>query len=184
MQRAGPSDGARVVLVPAMARIGYQPPKSGMPEWNISRVLANSDPGREGMSAFLQGMRKNGALSNRQIEIGILRTASVTQAPYEYGRHVIMARDAGLDDATIRAIRDGRLDELDDADRVVAEYAGALNEVKVTDELWARATEYLSDQQMLELSLWTAFYGGLARIMHAVQIDLDEDIAEGLDMPS
>jgi alkylhydroperoxidase family enzyme len=166
-----------------MARIGYQEPKSGMPEWNISRVLANSDPGREGMSGFLRSMRENGSLSNRQIEVGILRTAAVTQAPYEWGRHVIMGRDAGLDDDTIRAIRDGQLDRLEEPDRVVAEYAGALNDVTVTDDLWMRAREYLSDEQLLELSLWTAFYGGLARIMHAVQIDLDADIAEGLSMP-
>jgi 4-carboxymuconolactone decarboxylase len=166
-----------------MARIGYQTPKAGMPEWNISRVLANSDPGREGMSTFLRTMRENGSLSTRQIEIGILRTASVTNAPYEWGRHVIMGRDAGLDDATIRALRENQLDRLEEADRVVAEYAAALNEVKVTDELWAQTREYLSDTQMLELSLWTAFYGGLARIMHAVQIDLDPDIAEGFSMP-
>jgi alkylhydroperoxidase family enzyme len=94
-----------------------------------------------------------------------------------------MGRDAGLDDATIRALRENQLDRLEEADRVVAEYAAALNEVKVTDELWAQTREYLSDTQMLELSLWTAFYGGLARIMHAVQIDLDPDIAEGFSMP-
>ena len=46
-------------------------------------------------------------LSVRQRELLVLRVAAVRQAEYEWAQHVVLARDAGLDDDEIARIADG-----------------------------------------------------------------------------
>ncbi len=149
-------------------------------EWAVLR-LKQLDPDLDaGLVALARATRRT--LTERQREVVILRIAAITGADYQWGRHVVSSREVGMTDGELGAIRDGRLDALAPVDALVAEYASAVEERTVDDALWRRLAEHYTPEAMLELTVLACRYSFYARLMLAVDLDLDADI-QGLEHP-
>jgi alkylhydroperoxidase family enzyme len=116
-----------------------------------------------------------GTLSGRDRELAILRSAHNGNCTYEWTHHVTVARDAGLDDDEIEALRLG-LDEYAwaPADRAVVaaadelHFAGTLGE-----EAWSALASRLDETQMIELVVLIGHYQMLAYALNSMNVQLE-----------
>lgn len=92
------------------------------------------------------------ALSPRLSEFAILCTASIWKAQYEWFAHAPMALKAGVGQASIDAIRDGRVPEQAQADeRAIYDFVLELYKTRrVSEPVYRRVREFLSNAAMVE----------------------------------
>jgi alkylhydroperoxidase family enzyme len=114
----------------------------------------------------------------RQRELLVLRVAAVRQADYEWAQHVVLARDAGLDDDEIARIADGPdapgwapLDAamLRAVDELVAD-------ATITDPTWDTLAGELDEQQLMDLIFTVGAYDVLAMAFRSFGVELDADL--------
>ena len=112
-------------------------------------------------------------LPKRITETVVLRTAVCRGSEYLWNHHVPLAKRAGLSDDELGGIRSGVLPgELDSTVLVVVDelHSGTV----VTDDTWLRLSEYLDEQQLMDL-VFTA--GGYATLAMAIETFGIEDEA-------
>src|SRR5262245_7162452 len=118
-------------------------------------------------------------LTSRQRELLVLRVASVRDAEYEWEQHVILAREAGLDDDEIARIAEGPdapgwapLDAamLRAVDELVAD-------AMISDATWAMLAETLDEHQLMDLVFTVGAYELLAMAFRSFGVRLEDELA-------
>jgi alkylhydroperoxidase family enzyme len=117
-------------------------------------------------------------LSVRQRELLVLRVAAVRHAEYEWAQHVVLARDAGLDEDEIARVAAGP-----DAPGWAPLEAALLRAV---DELvrdaaigaasWETLARELDEQQLMDLVFTVGAYDALAMALRSFGVELDADL--------
>jgi alkylhydroperoxidase family enzyme len=120
----------------------------------------------------------NGALSVRDRKLVTLAVAAAIQNGYEWGHHAPTALAMGIGQEDLDAIRAGEAQRLAGHDRVVVEISQAVERQSVTDELWKRAEAEFDTEQLVQLTVISAFYGMLGRIQDALEVDQDDGFTE------
>lgn len=157
-----------------MARIGYTEVE-GLPPFNIFKALNNAPQVLKGYSDLGGRLLFRGTLDERVRELVINAIACKLDAPYEWSHHVGMARGAGVTDDELRAVRDGKLHELPDLARTCVEYAAKVDDAAVADgDVEALRAAGLTDEQIVELTTLAGFYGMTARVLLALDVEIDE----------
>ena len=92
------------------------------------------------------------ALSPRLSEFAILCTASIWKAQYEWFAHAPMALKAGVGQASINALREGRVPEqAKDDERAIYDFVAQLYTTRrVSEPVYRRVREILGDAAMVE----------------------------------
>lgn len=121
-------------------------------------------------------------LSARLRELAILRLVSTLGAAYEWASHVPGARQAGITDDEIRAVRAGDLTGFTAHDEMALRFAAAVEARSVDDTLWAEARELFSEVELVDLTLVSAFYGLASRCVLAFDVPLDDGL-HGFELP-
>jgi 4-carboxymuconolactone decarboxylase len=118
--------------------------------------------------------RFQSSLNRRQIELAILVTAAHWQAAFEWWAHEPMARDAGLTDSIITAIKHRQPPHLGDPlDQITWEIAGALqHDQRLSTELYQRAVAGLGRPGLIELISLCGYYTTVAMTLNALEIPL------------
>src|ERR671936_459278 len=75
----------------------------------LYEVLLNSAPLAEGWEKLLTAIRNRSSVPADLREMIILRVAALNQAPFELEAHMPIARQVGVAEAKIQAIRDGEI---------------------------------------------------------------------------
>ena len=114
-----------------------------------------------------------GALSARDRKLATLAIAAELRNGYEWGHHSVSALDLGISADDIAAIRNGAVGGLSGHDRAVVNLARATERQAVSDELWTAAAKELTDEQLVQLTVLASYYGMLARVQAALQVDQD-----------
>ena len=130
------------------------------------------------LAAFLDfGIRFLGdtALPDRLRELVILRTGWLCGAPFEWGEHVLIAKqDAGLSADEIEWIVAGSAapgwGELDGAVLKACEELHA--EAMISDATWQVLARHLSDQQLIELPVLAGQYHKVAFVQNSLRFRL------------
>jgi alkylhydroperoxidase family enzyme len=117
-------------------------------------------------------------LSIRQRELLVLRVAAVRESAYEWAQHVVLARDAGLDDVEIARIADGPdapgWSPLDAAMvRAVDELVG---DATIGDTTWEVLARELDEPQLMDLVFTVGAYDLLAMALRSFRVELDADL--------
>lgn len=113
------------------------------------------------------------SLPRRLIEIAIITVGAHWRSNFEFWAHARMARDAGVDEAAIDAIRRGEVPDLDGADAAVHRYtAELLGTGRVADATYASAATLLGDVQMVELTTLIGYYCLISLTLNAFAIEL------------
>ena len=151
---------------------------------NVFRLLANAPHVFGGWTQMVDELFYSPTFSRRMREVIILRVAHLQDSPYELGQHVVLAREAGLTEQQINAIRDAG--DLDAAGFSPTERA-ALDVVtelcathQLSDDSFAAAQGIFGDEAFTELLMIIACYYGLALVLNAVDVEVD---AEALFQP-
>lgn len=119
----------------------------------------------------------NGALSVRDRKLATLAIAAELRNSYEWGHHVVTAVEMGISTADLDAIKTGDNDRLANRDRIIVELSRAVERQDMTDKLWSEAAEVLPTEQLVQITVVSAYYGMLARVQSTLQVDQDEGFA-------
>ena len=119
-------------------------------------------------------LRQKTSLPKRLNEMAILLEARIWDAQYEWWAHEPLARKAGVPDAVIAAIRDGkRPPALQPDEAVVYDFVTELlNKRQLSDETFARAKQILGEHQVVDLAAVTGFYVMVSVVIAAGRVGL------------
>jgi alkylhydroperoxidase family enzyme len=176
-----------------MARVPYRE-KSDMaaedqdlfpPNINLRRALSNNPAAARAMGVQAMYLRHHSKLDPRLRELAILVVAAVGQNPYEWVHHVDHGRKAGITDPEIRAISSGIVSIFTPLERAILSAAREMtNSSTVADETFAVLQAGLDNAEIVDLIMSIGFYCGVLRILGALQIDMDVELAQLLtDFP-
>jgi alkylhydroperoxidase family enzyme len=113
-------------------------------------------------------------LPTRIRELAILRIAHRRECAYEWTHHVSMAKDEGITDEQIDAVKRGEAS--DEFDRTVLTAVDELDEKsQLSDETWAALGERLDDQQRMDFVFTVGCYALLAMAFNTFGIQLEHD---------
>ena len=109
-------------------------------------------------------------------EIAILRVGYLSHAPYETYQHEAGARNAGLADGQIEAVKHGgeHVEALDEVQQAVLTFTeDVVKNVKASDANLAAVRKHLSDKQVLDLTLLIGLYMMVSRFLETAGVELD-----------
>jgi len=149
---------------------------------NLIRNTFNNPDLHRGFASLAHRVHAASHLSPAVREYAVLRTAAKLGATYQWSNHVPVARDAGLTDKEIAALRDRDLDALTPEQARIARFAEAVEERAVDDALWAEMSAHYSPVELLDLTMLVAFYGLASRVALALDVPLEPN-REGFDVP-
>lgn len=118
-------------------------------------------------------------VDRRYIELAILTTGQFWRAQFEWYAHEPMAREAGVPEDVIQAIKRGEKPALDDAgDAATYHLATELhNNRQVTDETYKAAVEQFDEVGVAELVALCGFYGLVSMTLNTFEVPLPEGAA-------
>jgi alkylhydroperoxidase family enzyme len=149
---------------------------------NLIRTTFNNPDLHRGFASLAGRVHSASHLSPAVREYAVLRTAAKLGATYQWANHVPVARDAGLTDKEIAALRDRDLEALTPEQARIARFAEAVDEGAVDEALWAEMSAHYSPVELLDLTMLVAFYGLASRVTLALDVPLDPN-PEGLVDP-
>ena len=143
---------------------------------NIFRMMAHAE------TCMIPAMRLGGSILHRQKlsdvnrELLILLVAQLEGGAYEWRQHVPIALGVGVTQPQIDALERGNFDDqaFDDAERALLAFGREVVEnVRVTDAVFARMRKHFADQEIVEAIIAIGFYMMMARLTEATETDLD-----------
>src|ERR1700744_2271187 len=119
-------------------------------------------------------LRQKTSLPHRLNEMAILLEARLWDAQYEWWAHEPLARKAGLSDAIINDIRDGKRPAAMQPDEAIVYdvVTELLNKRQLSDETFAHAKQILGEQQVVDLVAVTGFYVMVSAVVIAGRIEI------------
>ena len=114
------------------------------------------------------------SVDRRYIELAILVTGAHWQAQFEWYAHEPMARDAGVPEDVIAAIKAGATPQSDD-ERDMATYAVAYelhNKKRISQQTYDTAVRLFGEEGMAEIVGVTGFYVSVSMTLNAFDVDL------------
>jgi len=126
------------------------------------------------LAAFLDfGIRFLGdtALPDRQRELAILRTGWLCGAPFEWGEHVIIGKEAGLTSEEIERIAQGSgAPGWSEHERALLKACEELHgDAMISDETWDVLGRRLDERQLIELPVLVGQYHKVAFIQNSLR---------------
>lgn len=123
------------------------------------------------------------SLARDASELAILLTGKRWRAQFEFWAHARLARDAGLPNDVIEAIRVGETPRLERPDLaviygVVTEYFAT---ERLSNETYQRAIEILGEQGLVDLVGVVGYYGLVSMTLNIFQVGVPEGEAEPLE---
>src|SRR5690606_1863441 len=108
-------------------------------------------------------------------ELVILRVGFLCRAGYEWGQHVVIARQAGVSDAEIERVADGpEAPGWSDADRALLRAVDELRAHAVlTDATWQALAEHFTTQQVLDLIFAVGQYQLVSMALNSLGVQPD-----------
>ena len=119
-----------------------------------------------------------GKLPGRDRELLILRTAVRTESSYEWGQHVRISLDGGIEREAIDRVLEGP-----DADGWTPHEAALLraadelhDDSKISDATWTTLAETYDAEQLMEATMVVGHYHMVAFALNSFGVELDEGL--------
>ncbi|HEY1301567.1 MAG TPA: carboxymuconolactone decarboxylase family protein [Stellaceae bacterium] len=176
-----------------MARLPYLDKSDLLPEHqdllarnlNLYRVLAHSPRAARSLNTLARFIRDGSRLDPRLRELAILQVGYATRSAWVFSHHVRIGREVGLADWEIRAVADtaaGVPTELDPLAKAVLCAAREMTDaLGIADETFAILRQGLDNERLTDLVVTISFYNGLARLLAAMEVEVEEDYLVYLD---
>lgn len=161
---------------PMVAQIFQKAEDSGGEVINLMKALAHSpkicrDFNRMGITLLLKG-----DLSPRLRELAILRVGDLAGANYEWTKHVPIALEAGVNQAQIGDLPNwADSTRFDEQEQAVLEYTDdVVRNIGASDETFKKVAAFLSEKEIVELTVAIGYYGMVCRVLETLQIELED----------
>jgi len=160
--------------VPGLAEVYAEVGAIGRPVLNLYRIMGHSVDGLRAYIGLSHFVRDRSSLPPRLRELAILQTGLSLSCEYEVHHHVQAARAAGLNEAEIQAIVDGRKAGFSEQELAVLSYArGAAEAHAASADTVASLRRLLTLQQISDLAVTVGMYHMIAAIVLPLQVDID-----------
>ena len=118
-------------------------------------------------------------LSLRDREILILRIGHLSDCGYEWAQHVGIAKQAGMSDEEIRAVREGENAECwSGKEQALLAATDELKEdTHISDGVWSALASHYDTQQIMDIVFTVGQYNMLAMALNSLGVQLDEGLA-------
>ncbi len=148
--------------------------KNGARVLNLYRAAAHSPAVLLNFARLGNALLARTRLSPKLRELAILRVAGLTGSEYEWTQHQAIARQAGVSPQQIEAVscwKDSA--DFNAEERAVLQYTDEVaQQVTVKDETFAELRRDLDEQCTVDLTLAIGFWGMVARLLVALQVDI------------
>ncbi len=145
---------------------------------NVYRALANAEKVFTGWMLAGRAALTSQVVPVRLREFVVLRTACLMDCPYELGQHRDVARTAGVTGEEINAITsesDWRKAGFSPVELAVLHLTTELLTTRsVSAEVFDQVHKALGSEATVEALMIVARYSGLALMLNALEVDLDE----------
>lgn len=144
---------------------------------NVFRTLAHHPQGLRGFMVLGTAILERSTLDPGLRELAIVRAGQLCGAAYEVAHHEAIARRVGVPEEKLTHLAHWDHTELfTPEERAVIRYAETMTrDVTVPDELFARVQAFLTERQVVELTLTVAYYNLVSRFLVALQVELEPD---------
>jgi 4-carboxymuconolactone decarboxylase len=151
---------------------------------NIFGTLANHPDMMRRWLVFATHVLTKTTLSPRDRELLILRTGWNCRSRYEWGQHVLIARECGLTDAEIARVSHGPdADGWVDHERLLLTAADELHHSSsMSDATWEGLAATYSVEQMLDVIATVGNYHLVAMFLNSTRVALDAGVPD-VEMP-
>ncbi len=138
--------------------------------WLYSPVIGNL------MQELGAGLRFGNSLPSNLLEIAILMIGKHWLAQFEFWAHAKLARQAGVSEAVIEAIRIGETPTFDKPEEAqIYRFVRELLDTKrVSDATYAATREVIGEQGLVDLIALTGYYTMVSFTLNAFQVPLPE----------
>jgi alkylhydroperoxidase family enzyme len=145
-----------------------------LPTANIFLALTQTPDLLDGFLTYANALRAS-VLSPKLRELAILTVGHCTHSVYEIAHHQSHAEKAGVSPEQRRAIESfDSSPHFDEKERAVMAFAReSTQRVDVSDATWSRVAAFLSEPELIALTLIVAWYNSGVRIMGALGIELE-----------
>jgi AhpD family alkylhydroperoxidase len=145
---------------------------------NVYRVLANADKVFTGWMLAGHAALTSPVVPVRLRELVVLRTAYLMDCPYELGQHRDVARTAGVSADEIKAVTsesDWQEAHFDVKERALLHLTTELLTTRnVSATVLEQVHAALGSEATVEILMVISRYSGLALMLNALEVDLDE----------
>ena len=153
------------------------------PHMNIARMLANSENGLKGFMRMGNALLHRCELEPQLRELAIVRVGRLSRAAYEVFQHERIAREAGVGDGKIAALRDATIEApaFTDNEKAVLRFTDdVVRNVKASDKALKAVQAFLSQGAVVELTLTIGYYMMVCRFLETTGVEGEEGQAEWL----
>ena len=153
------------------------------PHLNIYRMLANSEAGLKGFVRMGNALLYRCELDPGLRELAIVRVGRLSRAAYEVFQHERIAREVGVAEEKIAALRDATIEApaFTDNEKAVLRFADdVMRNVKASDKNLKAVQAFLSPGALVELTLTIGYYMMVCRFLESMGVDGEEGQAEWL----
>lgn len=142
------------------------------PMLHIFRTLAHHPKLLKRWMVFGNHVLAKSELPPRERELVILRTGHLCRCGYEWGQHVRIAREAGLDDATIARVAEGpEAPGWEEGERLLLRAADELHaDAFVTDATWRGLAQRWPTKALLDLLFTVGQYRLVAMALNTLGV--------------
>ena len=145
---------------------------------NLYRCLANHPALVAAWTEFSKMLRHDTRTSRALRELVILRGGQLMRSEYEWAQHLPMARKAGVREAQINALAHWQTSgEFNEREKAALALAEAVTLGHVGDEVYQQAMRHFDHHDYVELAAVAAFYAMVGRMLDAMGVPLDADVA-------
>jgi alkylhydroperoxidase family enzyme len=147
----------------------------GGPILNIFRTLAHHPKLLKRWLVFGNHVLARSTLSARDRELAILRTGWLCRSGYEWGQHVVIARQSGVTDAEIERVADGPdAAGWSDAERALLRAVDELRaDAFITDATWTALSQHYDKEQILDLIFAVGQYQLVSMALNSLGVQPD-----------
>ena len=136
------------------------------------KVLLNNPLATARMAALGGYVRFETPLSSRVRMLAVLATARECDGDYVWTANLPQARNAGVDEETINAIRECRAPQgLTPEDTVIVQFTlELLRQHRIADATFQAAQQKLGDAGVIDLLILIGYYGSLSHTLSALEV--------------
>ena len=147
------------------------------PHLNIYRMLANSEVGIKGFTRMGNALLHRCELDPCLRELAILRVGRLSRAAYEVFQHERIAREAGVAEEKIAALRDATIEApaFGDHEKAVLRFTDdVVRNVRASDRNLKAVQAFLSPGAIVELTLTIGYYMMVSRFLETTGVEGEE----------
>lgn len=147
-----------------------------MPPLNVFRMIAGA-PKAIGPFMQLGSAVLSTALDARRRETAVLRTAHTTAATYEWAQHEQIARNVGVTDREIEAIRSEEpVTSLDEECNLICRVADEVSrDVQLSDDALEQILHRYGPRESAELILLVSYYNMVSRFLESTRVEIEDE---------